>query len=193
MFNLDQKLANWLSILLGPHTWLPLLFLILIFKTNLSQQELKIILPTVLIFQVIIPLLYLILAPKLNWVEKWDMEKTEERKPFLFLLIILSLLTSTIICFFGNLLLLKLNITLLSLILVLSIITLFWKVSLHVSINTASAIIINYLYNWELPWLYIIIPLTFWSRLKLKKHSLNQLLAGFALTTLIILIGLSLL
>lgn len=188
-----KKLAKLISIILGPHVWIPLLFFILVLKTNLTPQQLKIIFPTVLIFQVIIPLLYLIFAPKLNWSEKWDMEKIKERKPFLLLFILLSLLTSTVICFYGNLLLLELNIILLSLILILSAITLFWKISLHTSINTAGAIVINYLYNWQLPWLYLVIPIIFWGRLKSKKHTINQLLAGFALTTLILLIGLSLL
>lgn len=190
---MGENFAKLISIILGPHVWISSLFLILVFKTNLTPQQLKIILPTVLILQVIIPILYLILAPKLNWVEKWDMENIKERKPFLFLLIFLSLISSTVIYLYGNLLLLELNIILLSLILILSAITLFWKISLHVSINTASAIIINYLYDWKLPWIYLNIPLISWARLKLEKHTVNQILAGFSLTTLILLIGLSLL
>lgn len=187
-----EKIAQFLGIGLGPHVWLPVLFLIIILNSGLTPNQLKIIFPTVLTLQVIIPLLYIISAPKLGWVNKWDMEEKEERWSVFILIIFLTLVSSGIIFFYGNQLLLRLNIIILSLILVLFSITLFWKISLHMSMNTAALIIINYLYNWKLPWLFIILPIIFWARLKLKKHAIAQLFAGLIISAIITLLGLEL-
>jgi membrane-associated phospholipid phosphatase len=53
-----------------------------------------------------------------------------------------------------------------------------WKISLHVSIFTASATILTIFNNNFYP-LYFLAPLIAWSRIKLKVHTPYQTLAGF--------------
>lgn len=190
---MSKKIAEFLGIALGPHVWLPTLFIIIILNSGLNKTQLKIIFPVVLVLQVIIPLLYLILAPRLGWANEWDMKDKSERRPIFILIIFLTLISSAMIFFYGNQFLLQLNIIILTLVLVLFAITFFWKISLHLSMNTAGSIIINYLYNWKAWWLFIAIPLVFWARLKLKKHTVAQLYAGFIISAVITLAGLEIL
>lgn len=186
----SKKLAKFLSIILGPHILSPILFIVVIFKSNLQSNQLAIIFPTVLLLQVIIPVSYLIIAPKLGWVSEWDMKTQKERQPFFVLLFILTTISLFVIYLFGNKLLLHLNLIFLFLLIVLSAITIFWKISLHASLNTAVAIIINFLFDWKFPILFLVIPTIYWARLQLKKHSTSQLLAGITLTTLVTFGGL---
>ncbi len=188
----SEKIARFLSVVLGPHVWLPLLFILVILKSGLTSTQARIVLPSVLLLQVILPLTYMIIAPKLGWVSKWDMELKEERRPFFFFLLVLTLINLTIIYFFGNNFLFDLNIIFIVLLLILFGITKYWKISLHLSLNTASLILINFLFSWRFPFLYLIIPIIFWARLKLKKHTVNQLVAGIVITAIITFGGLHL-
>lgn len=184
------NIAKYLAVILGPHIWLPILFVLIILKSGLSNQQLIIIFPSVLVLQVIVPLLYLIFAPKLGWVGAWDMKSKEERRPFFIMMLVLTIISLLVIYFFGNAFLLNLNIILISLLVILFGITYYWKISLHTSLNTATAILVNSLFNWTLPLLYLTIPLIFWARLKLKKHTTSQLIAGVVVTTFVTLSGL---
>jgi hypothetical protein len=78
----SKRAAELLSILLGPHILSPILFIIVILKSGLSSNQLIIIFPTVLLLQIVIPITYLIISPKLGWVEEWDMMNKKERLPF---------------------------------------------------------------------------------------------------------------
>lgn len=187
---MSEKIAKYLAIILGPHVWLPILFVLIILKSGLNEQQLIIIFPSVLIFQVIIPVLYLIIAPKLGWVGEWDMKSKEERKPIFILMTVLTLISFFIVRFFGNSFLFNLEIIFLSLLVILFGITNFWKISLHTSLNTASVILINFLFGWKLSLLYVIIPIIYWARLRLRKHTQKQLVAGVIITAFITMLEL---
>lgn len=58
------------------------------------------------------------------------------------------------------------------------IINLRWKISNHTLAATIAGFLINFLYGWSYWWVFIFIPLVFWSRLVLKKHTFWQLVAG---------------
>jgi membrane-associated phospholipid phosphatase len=60
----------------------------------------------------------------------------------------------------------------------LTIITIVWKISLHVATFTAIATLIVIFRGWEFSLLYIFLLPVAWSRLYLKQHTPNQLIAG---------------
>lgn len=188
----SKKLAKILSVILGPHVWTPLLFLLVLYKSNLTLPQSKIIFPTMLVLQVVIPIGYLLLAPKLEWVSQWDMKNKKERIPSFILMFFLTIISLIIIYLFGNKLLLHLNLTFLVLLVTLLVITIYWRISLHSSLNTAASIIVNFLFHWKAPLLYITIPIIMWARLKLSKHTVSQVVAGVIVTSLISLAGLAL-
>src|SRR5258708_411972 len=82
------------------------------------------------------------------------------------------------IYFYGNKLLFDLNLITILILVVVGVITRFWKISFHASLITGTVILTNFLFNWSLPFLYLLIPVVLWARFVLKHHNLNQLLAG---------------
>jgi membrane-associated phospholipid phosphatase len=58
------------------------------------------------------------------------------------------------------------------------LITFYWKISLHTSINMIGITFINMATGWHYIWLYALIPVVAWSRLKLEKHTPAQLFWG---------------
>jgi membrane-associated phospholipid phosphatase len=188
---LKTNIAKHISFFLGP-TLIPILYTIVVFNSGLTENQLLIVAPAIFLLLVVTPIAYLFLAPKAGLIKTWEMVKRKERYQFFIILILLTIAGSVIIFYFGNELLLKLNLLFLFTIVVLFAITLFWKISLHVAINTASSLVVNFLFNWSFPLLYLTIPLVAWSRLVLKRHSSLQLLAGFIVTFGIFLTGLKL-
>lgn len=187
----SDTLAKWLSILLGPHVWLPVLFFLIIFNSGLTPGQLKIIFPTVFLLDVVIPIAYLVFGPRLGWLKSWEMKEIKERNPFMYTMLVLAVISLGIIYFLGNKLLLDLALIYLVCIVVLLLITRFWKISLHVGLNVLAAVMINFIFGWKAPLLYLIIPIIFWARWRLKRHTLAQLFAGFLVMLAILFGGLS--
>lgn len=174
----SEKIAGIVSILLGPHIWLPVLLVASLFRSGLTSSQLYILFPSLIIFQILIPIAYIHIALRLGKVSAWDLPKKEERYLFLGISFASYLISVLVIYFFGNQLLLSLSLIILVLLTVLAIITYFWKISLHTSMNTGGAILLDFLFNWQIPWVFLMIPIIFWSRLLLKRHNFAQLIAG---------------
>lgn len=104
---------------------------------------------------------------------------------------VLTLVSFLLVFVYGNRLLLNIMLILIASLAILFIVTKYWKISLHTSLNTTGAILINFLFSWKLTFLYLSIPLIYWARLKLKRHSNKQLLAGIAITTAVSFLGLT--
>lgn len=85
----------------------------------------------------------------------------------------------------GNLLLFHFQLILLMLLSVSFVITLFWKISLHTGVITSAFIILLIFSGFQYAPLGIIIPLVYWSRLFLKRHTHGQLIAGIVVNTAI--------
>ena len=65
-------------------------------------------------------------------------------------------------------------------------INLWWKISLHTAFIAASVTLLVILYGWVAVVAIVLIPLMFWARMELKRHSLAQVAAGALLSTLIV-------
>jgi len=183
-----KVVAKAISVVLGPHVWLPTLLLVFIFRTGLDSYQIKILFPSIFILLVFVPIAYLYLAPKLKWAKAWDLPERKERIPFFIVVTICTLLSALLVYYFGNQLLFTLISILFILMLVNFFITYFWKISLHAGLNTAGSILVNFLFGWQLPVLYITIPVIFWARVFLSKHTKNQLLAGIAVNSVFLIL-----
>lgn len=184
------KIAKYISIILGANLWLPVILLLLLFKTGLNSLQITILLPIFFVFQFLIPVTCVLLALKLKKISALDLPKRQERYPFLalyLLLLIISLILSYIL---GNSILFELILILVVLLVILSVITLFWKISLHASLNTIGIILINFFFNGQLLFLFLIIPIVAWARYKLKRHTILQLTAGTLVSMTVVLGGL---
>ncbi len=172
-------MAQLISNLFNIATWLPVLSLILLIKTKLTLNQLTLIIPAVVVFQFLIPLGYVLLLFFKGEISDFDMTKREERIKPLILTTISVLISVALIFLSGNRFIINFYLLIFALVFINTFITLFWKISFHMAANTTAAILMNFLFNWKLSFLYVLIPLIFWSRLKLKKHTVAQLIAGF--------------
>lgn len=184
-----QSFAKFLSIILGP-VWLPILLAVMLFQTGLSTHQIYLLFPIILLLQFIIPFTYLYIALKLGTISVWDIPKREERYTLLAIYFVSSAISLALIRHFGNDFFFNLNLIFFVLTIAVSVITHFWKISVHTILNTAGAIILNFFFNWQLPWLFLLVPMVFWSRYKLRRHTPKQLLVGTLVSAIIILGGL---
>jgi membrane-associated phospholipid phosphatase len=65
-------------------------------------------------------------------------------------------------------------------------VNLWWKISLHTAFVSASVVLLVILYGWVAMASIVLLPLMFWSRVELKRHSPSQVVAGAILAALII-------
>lgn len=184
---ISKKLATYLSFILGPVMLLPLLLTVLILRTNVTHNHIQILFLILFIFQICIPLSYVLIAYKLKRIHDLDMSKKEERIIPIIISAVGLLISLMMIKLVGSPLLFNLFILLSILLLINGVITVFWKISFHMGINVISALLINFLYHWQFPVFYLTIPIIYWSRLELKRHTHAQLIVAFLLNSLIIL------
>lgn len=187
---MNKKVAKFLSISLGPHIWLPTIFIASITKTGLSADQIKVLFPSILFLQVILPLTYLFTARRLGWSSAWDLKTRAERFPLLLITLVTLTVSSVLIYFFGNTLLFHLSLILIILSAVFLLVNHYWQISLHSGLNTSGSILLNFLFQWHIPWVYLTIPAIWWARLVLKKHTPLQLTAGMLISLIGILAGL---
>lgn len=177
-----EKIAKLLSVILGLYFWLPALLIIGLMKSNLPDAKIAILFPVLFLLQILIPIAYIHIALYFKKVSNWDLPKKEERIFFLSMSMIAYLISMIIIYFLGNQFLFNLGLIVFTILTVMVITTYFWQISLHTALNTTGSIIVNFLFNWSAPWLYLSIPIIFWARLKLKRHNSAQLMAGMILS-----------
>ncbi|MEX0895714.1 MAG: hypothetical protein WDZ94_02125 [Patescibacteria group bacterium] len=176
-----NKLARVISITTGSHTWMPLLVVILTFqqwRLHNSFWQLGI---TLLIFLILIPFTYISRLIGQQRITDWDMRDRQQR----LLASPLFLLSSSTALFVAQFLahpqVLEQIYFLWLVTFASSVITQFWKISLHMVVNTAGIILINVIFSWQLPWLFLILLPVAWTRYSQKHHTLHQLLAGVSL------------
>lgn len=185
-----KQLAQSISFILGQYMLLPVLILVSLSRTGLSRPQQILFAPLFLFLVVIFPTIVLYIMIKRNVISDWDIRKREERHKIFPAFMIGTGLATLVSYYFASALFFHLCLILLIVVFVTIAITSFWKISLHMVLNTSVFLVVNFLFNWKLPYLYFLIPVVGWARHYDKHHSLAQICAGIALSTLIILSGL---
>ena len=173
-----RKIAQVISIILGIHVWLPILITVSVMKAGLSRQDALISLIVILFLEVGVPLSLLQIAVAKKLITGWDFPKREERHRAYFLYILMTALTIGLLTKIGSIFLVQMMSLILVICIITTLITFFWKISLHMILNTAGCIFINVFTGWQLWWIFTTVPVVFWARLYLKRHSHAQLIAG---------------
>lgn len=184
-----NKFAELISEIIGPHLWMPILLLLLAFRTGLSFDQLSILLPSLAILLIVIPFTYLHVALRLGWVSKWDLPKKEERRPIMLIFFICSIISLVLVKTFGTSMLFELFVLVLLIGFITSLITFFWKISIHMVLDTTGVLITNFLLGLNFWPLFLLIPVVAWARLKLKRHTPAQIAAGIVLSVGIFFAG----
>lgn len=185
-----HKLAETVSVLLGPQVWSPLLMVAVAARAGFSLGQLYLWFPVFFLILVVIPISYLYLAAKYGRTTAWDLPQKKDRYLFLGVCCLLLIFSVGLAYLSANLFLYHLNLIILGLLTILTIITYFWKISLHTSLNTAGIILVNYLFDWKLLYLFALLPIIYWARLALHRHNIYQLLGGSLISAAVVLLGL---
>lgn len=184
---MKQKLATIISHLFDPAVTFPFLLVVMVLKSGLNIFQTKHLLIALFVVDLLIPGIYFFFALYKHWISDWEMSKREERLVPYGLTLVCWLIGLILVHVWGNDFLLNLGLAFYLVALLGSVITLFWKISVHAVANTALALVLNFLFGWRVPWLYLIIPLVCWARWEKKKHTVAQLVAGFLLSLVVVL------
>lgn len=187
------RIARSLSNILSPVTIsLPFVFLVAFYH---AQSILTALLYTclVLVFLTFGPMVYVLVGVRIGKFTDADVSVRSQRfGPFLFGII--SALIGLAVLFFTHG---PKNLQTLLLITVISgivmfVITLWWKISIHASSLAAAATLLTALYGSILLIAFVLLIAVCWSRVVLRRHTLGQVIAGslvsIALTSLVLAI-----
>lgn len=160
------------------YVWFPMMLVLTTFNSGLSSNQIKILLPVLLIVDVVIPVSYFFMHLAGRRVSDIDVTKREERYHLFGRLVMISAISLIIVYILSNRTFLVLQLISFCLALTIFIITFFYKISGHVILNTSAVFILNFLFDWKLMWLFLIVPVVAFARLYLKKHTVAEVLAG---------------
>lgn len=167
------------------YTWSLLLNTLFLFRSRLTTSQITLLLPLLFLFEVFLPLALFSFLLKKRVITDIDISRRRER-PFyfsaLFVLVAFGVISSFL---FGNRFYFSLQLTALLALGLMVVISLFWKISGHLLVNSAGFFFINFFFGGSFGWLYWLLPVVGWSRWYLKKHDFWQLLAGAILGSLV--------
>lgn len=186
----DEAIARWVSHVISPH--IVGVVLVSVITINYSDNPIEVLLWLALLMPLIAlpPLGYLIWLVHTGSLEDIYMPTRETR---------LRPLTVLVVWFFVCLMLIRyweatpivevFVLATMVLVGVLSLVTLFWKISFHGATITAAAtatmMVAGSYYAWPV---ILLIPLVGWSRIRLKRHTPRQVIYGSLVGALIALI-----
>ncbi|SRR5258708_4639235 len=184
------KIARFISYVTGPEIWFSVLLTMGIVKSGLTIQQIVIITPLLILFQLLIPLGLFHFFIQTKRVSGWDLNLKQDRMTLAPIGVMAIGAGLLITYYFGNYKIFDLAVISYVVILIIGFINRYWKISIHATLCTLGTISINYLYNWHIPWLFLVIPVVLWARYQLKKHDIFQVIGGFVLTAIVVFIGL---
>ena len=178
--NNDEKIANWVSIIVSPHIVGTILIasVALVYSDGQVGQTLSwlaLLLPLI----VLPPLAFVMLLVRMGKLEDIFMPDRRSRLMPLAVLLVWMLLMYWLIRYWRAPEIVEIFV-LAAVILTaaLSLVTLVWKISFHAATITAAAttlIMLGWVYTWPL---IALVPLVGWSRVRLKRHTLQQVIWG---------------
>lgn len=171
--------AEIISLVLDPFGNTLITSLIVISTLNISFNENKFRIIIFLLLALVIPVAYLAYG---LWSGKIkDIFITDRRERYTLLVIVsgVAIIFNLILWFYGApKLITAYSLAALALALILTGVTFFWKISGHSSVVTMNILTLILTLGTGYLWLILLIPVVAWSRVRLKVHTLEQVLVG---------------
>lgn len=171
------KIAKILSRVFEPIIEIPLILTAVTMTAYANGYRWR-FLALILFLDAVIPGLYFFYLLKSGKAKDWDITKRVERLPLFRLAVVTHFIGVVVGFLIGREPLAQILLALWLLAVVFSVITQFWKVSLHAGVNSALAVLAIMLYGWQLWWLLLLPVVVSWARIEYKKHSLSQVVVG---------------
>lgn len=188
---MKQKIANLISNIFNPAILAIVMLLVAVLKSSMTQVETTSWILAIIVLNGVIPGLFYLFFTHHGWVfdDTLQNKKILRERTILFSIFLvlatleLLILVSThpyqpiLTVFSGGIVTL----------IIIGLITYFWKISIHATMITFFVVMFILLYGWRIWLILLLIPIIFWSRLMLKRHNFWQLLFGFILSLIIVL------
>lgn len=145
-----------------------------------------------LLIDALLPFMFFVHQLKKGEVSNWDIRDRRERIPLYFFTMIVHLIGVLAAFVLGKYALFQTLLIFYSVAIVFMIVTFFWKISIHAGINALLVTFVNYMLDWKYWWLYLLVLLVGWARVRDGHHRWSQVLAGALLAGGMVYVGLSL-
>ena len=153
-------------------------------KHAATSKEVILWLTVVTTFVTIVPILAIVLLFRFSKISNMHLPTKEERLVPLCLILVSMVLGTIILHQIGaSKPIIWVCIAYIVNCIVFSVITPLWKISFHTSVTTSCVIVLVLLVNFNLVWLFLLIPLIVWARVYREKHTLLQTIVGTLLAT----------
>lgn len=186
-----KNLAQIISRVLDPPILAITILLVAIGRSPMSFDEMIVWLVAVIVLNAFVPFLFFVHLTNKGYVFDDDLENKDVNrqriKVLIVFLIVVGLevlvMVSThqyqplLAVFTGGLISISLGM----------MITYYWKISMHSALITFFVAMLLFLYGLKIWPAVLLIPLIFWSRLYLNRHTISQLLAGMILASLVLI------
>lgn len=131
-----------------------------------------------LLVDAFMPFIFFLHLLRKGEVSNWDIRDRKERLP-LYAFTILAHLVGVLLAFFlEKYLLLSILLSFYVVAVVFMAITMYWKVSLHMGVNSLLITFINVVTEWRYWWLYILLLVVGWARVRNGHHDWLQVIIG---------------
>lgn len=180
---MKMHIARFISFIFGPIFWVIFLFAATYYKDLFKNKNDMMI---VIVISCIIPLMAFAALLRSGKISDLDITVRKERYSMLVIINICMLALLVFLRMRYMNVLFHLTQIVYVIVTISSLITLFYKISLHVTFSYTFAVLINAVFSFKLWYLYLIVPTVFWSRLALKKHTMMQMLLAICIDSIII-------
>ncbi|MBI4100129.1 phosphatase PAP2 family protein [Candidatus Microgenomates bacterium] len=178
-----QRTAKVISAFSHPVTVFPLTFPIFISRVTLTVEQIYLLFLIVLI--ILTPFFYLLFQIKKGEIKDWDVTERKQRYPIYLIAVVSGTVAMVILRFFEHPHTFLVALTFYLLVLSVTAINFFWKISAHTTTITAAVLLFYFLVQ-PMPYLFLLVPLVCWSRYEEKKHTWGQIFSGVGLAILVV-------
>lgn len=137
----------------------------------------------------LIPFLYFVHLLSTKEISDWDTTKRGQRiKLYGFTLVVHGI--GVIMAYLlGKVVLAEILFIFWTMALIFTLITFWWKISIHTGVSAAAIILLSFLFGPSWLWLFLIVAAVAWARITIKKHTFWQTVAGAGLAAGMLVLG----
>lgn len=145
----------------------------------------------ILIVDMIIPAIYFVLGLKLGWMKDWDATDRRDRFGLFFFTVAMHAVSVVYAFMLGKNEMGLILLVFWILAVIFSVITLFWKISVHAGVMATALAFFAHFWGWnKFWWMVPILLLVLWARVEARKHDWLQVFAGSFLAIIVVELGL---
>ena len=181
---LPARVALGTSIIFSPFL-VPIVTAVFVIRAHAeTNQETVLWLAVVTAFVTVLPILGILWLSRFSQVNDWHLHTKEDRLlPLCFTLVSLILGTVLLHQIGASREIIWACIAYIVNTVVFTAITPLWKISFHTSVTTGCIMVLGFLVDSQLGWLFLLIPLIAWARVYRKRHTFLQTVVGTLLAT----------